>query len=143
LKKKKILEKKMHLLVYLIIGTVWILTVVYGSMDLYSYDMKYGMFSVIGSLFGSFLLIKAFLHINLIEWSQLDAVRWIGRYSMWFLYFHAIENAVFPWKILFKFVEQGSALATVLHFVIRFILIAVGCYVVQFINVRRSKKREE
>ncbi len=141
LKKKKVLEKKIHPLAYILMGIVWIATVIWGSMDLYMYDIKYGIFSVVGSVFGSFLMIKVFLYLNLLEWRILDGIRWMGRCSMWVICAHAIEYAIVPWKILFRFVEQNSLIGSTAHFVLRLIFIIVVCLVVQHIQKIRIRKK--
>lgn len=141
LKKKKVLEKKLHPLLYIVCTVIWLVIVNIGSMDLYSYDVKFGIVSVAGSMCGAFLLIKLFLYVNLAEWRILDGVRWIGRYSMWFMCIHALENAIFPWKILFLFVEQGTLLGTLLQFVLRTIMIVVICIVNQKVQMMLKRKK--
>ncbi|MBQ9768204.1 MAG: acyltransferase [Lachnospiraceae bacterium] len=138
LKKKKWLEAKLHPLWCVPMLLVWGATVWFGSMDLYSYDVKYGIVSVVGSLFGAFWLIKLFLYVNLLEWRVLDGIRWIGRYSMWFLCIHAVENAVVPWKILFRFVTPGSAAGVLLLMCLRLLFIVVVCIVLRKIQEMRK-----
>ncbi len=142
LKKRKLLEAKIHPLAYVLIVIAWILSVLYGSMDLYSYDIKYGIFSVIGSLCGAFLMIKLFLYLNLLEWRILDGLRWMGRYSMWVVCVHAIEYAIVPWKILFRYVEQDTMFASVLHFVLRMIFIIIVCVIMQQVQRYWIKRRQ-
>lgn len=138
-KKKKVLEMKIHPLFYLLMIAMWVISIIYGSMDLHDYDMKYGLFSAAGSLCGAFILIKVFLYLNLLEWSILDGVRWLGRYSMWIITIHAIENAIFPWKILFGFVEEGSWIGILVHFALRLLFIVVACLFLQKIQMYRIK----
>lgn len=131
LKKMKLLDAKQHVLVYVVMIAAWVCTVVFGSMNMYAYDVKYGILSVLGSLCGALIVIKLFLYINLSELFVLDGIRWVGRYSMWFLCIHAIEHAVFPWKILFRFVEQGTILGSLMQFLCRLVFIIIGCIVIQ------------
>ena len=131
IKKKKLLEKKVNPVLLVLMLGVWWLTVVYGSMDFYLYDVKYGILSAIGSLLGAFLLIKLFLYVNLLDWRVLDAFGWVGRYSMWYMCIHSVEKAVFPWKILFRFVDQKSMIGIVALFILRTIMITVICCVCQ------------
>ncbi|MBR6666271.1 MAG: acyltransferase family protein [Lachnospiraceae bacterium] len=143
LKKKKLLDAKQHPLVYIVMFLAWICTVVFGSMNMYAYDVDYGIVSIIGSLCGALIIIKLFLYINLLEWYVLDGIRWVGRYSMWFLCIHAVEHAVFPWKILFRFVEQGTVIGSLTQFLLRLIFIIVGCIVFQNVQrywIRRKEK---
>lgn len=129
LKKKKLLDTKIHPLIYVFLAAGWGVSVVFGSMDLYLYDVRYGVFSVLGSLCGAFLIIKIFLYLNLLEWRVLDGIRWLGRYSMWVLCVHAVEHVAVPWKILFRFVRQGTVQGCLVHFVVRFVMIVAVCLV--------------
>lgn len=142
-KKKKLLEKKLHPVFYVLMVIVWGVTVVFGSMDLHDYSVRYGMFSMLGSLCGAFLLIKLFLYLNLLEWNVLDGIRWIGRYSMWVVVIHAIENAVFPWKILLKFVEPCSVLGIGAHFILRLIGIIIACFILQKVQMFLVRKQKD
>lgn len=143
MKKKKLLEKKIHPFIYVALLVCWGLVVYFGSMDFYSYDVKYGMGSVIGSMCGTFIMVKLFLYANLPEWRMLDGFRWIGRHSMWIMCIHAVEGAVFPWKVLFRFIEQGTLLGTVVQFVLRTCFIIVVCIVLQRWQMYRSRKQRE
>lgn len=129
LKKKKLLDAKTSPLIYIIMVVVWGVSVVFGSMNMYAYDVKYGIFSIVGSLCGAFVFIKITLYINLLDGFVLDGIRTIGRYSMWVLCVHAVEKEVIPWKVLFRFVEQGTALGNWTHFVVRSVLIGVVCMI--------------
>lgn len=142
LKKKKLLDKKQNPIAYVLMLVAWVCTVIFGSMNMYAYDVDYGIFSILGSLCGAFVIIKIFLYINLLEWNVLDGIRWVGRYSMWFLCIHAIEHAVFPWKILFRFVEQGTVIGSLAQFLIRLIFIVVGCIVFQKVQRYWISKKE-
>ena len=145
IKKKKLLDKKLHFGVYIFLAAIWLLIVNVGSLDFYFYNVKYGIISVIGSLCGAFLLIKLFLYINLLEWKALDGIRWVGRYSMWFMCIHALEGAIFPWKFLFAYVEKGRWTGTLLQFVLRVLLILSVCIMLQKFQMyyKRRKLKSE
>ena len=93
---------------------------------------------------GAYLLVKLFLYVNMLEWRVLDGIRWVGRYSMWYMCIHAVEKAVFPWKILFRFVDQKSMAGMLALFVLRTIMITVICLVCQKVlmywNGRKAEK---
>ncbi len=125
IKKKKLLEKTISPGVFVLLSSSWVISILYGSMDFGTYNMKYGFLSLVGSLCGSFLVIKLFLLLNSIENVLFDAIKWIGRHSMWILCIHSVEAAVVPWKILFSYISQESLAGMVLQFVLRCILI--GC----------------
>lgn len=141
LKKKKLLDTKIHPGIYLLMVVCWGFSVLFGSMDLSTYHMKYGVVSAIGSLCGSFLVIKIFLHLNLVENKVFDWIKWIGRYTMWILCIHSVEAAVVPWKILFKYVEQNTAAGCLAQFLLRSLLIGVTCWGMIKIQKYHIKKR--
>ncbi len=143
MKKKKLLDKRLHPIVYIILALVWLATIIYGSMNLYEHDVKYGIVSALGSLCGAYIIIKLFLYINLLEWCVLDGIRWVGRYSMWFLCLHTMEHGAFPWSILFKFVEQGTLHASLLFFLFRLVLVITGCIVLQRLHLYRIVKKKK
>lgn len=136
IKKGKLFEIKLPWYAYVGMGIWWALSVVWGSMDLAFYDVKYGIFSIVGSLCGSFLVIKVFIQLNLIEnpivIGCMDKVRFIGRYTMWILCIHSIESAIVPWKILFRFVDQNTWMGCAVQLVCRTVLILVCCIVLDY-----------
>lgn len=127
MKKKKLLEKELSFGVCILTAVLWILSIVYGSMDLAVYRMEHGLLSLIGSLGGAFLTIRLFLYLNCFENRILDRVRWIGRYSMWILCIHSVEGTVIPWKVLFVLVPQDSWAGVCAQFVLRWLLIGGVC----------------
>ena len=143
LKKKKLLDAKIHPFIYILLVVGWGLALVFGSMDLYSYNVKYGIFSILGSLCGAFLFIRMFLYLNLLEWRILDGIRWIGRHSMWIVCLHAVEYAVIPWRVLFQFVQQGAFQRTLVYFIMRMIWIIIMCLCLLKIHVFRIKKKAQ
>ncbi len=127
IKKEKLLEKKLPFWCYLAMVLLWSLSIWYGSMDFAMYDIRYGLFSLAGSLCGSFLVIKVFLYLNCLENRVFDMVRWMGRYSMWILCIHSVEWAVVPWSVLFAFVPQETWVGAGAQFVLRWIFIGCAC----------------
>lgn len=127
IKREKLLERELPFWSYMVMAVLWGLSVLWGSMDFAMYHIRYGFFSLAGSLCGSFLVIKVFLYINCLESRILDGIRWIGRYSMWVLCIHSVEWAVVPWSVLFSVVEQESWAGAGAQFVLRWCLIAGIC----------------
>ena len=55
----------------------------------------------------------------------------IGRYSLWVLCLHSIEMSVFPWDVLWRFVEPTSMIGILAHYVLRCTGILIGCIVLR------------
>ncbi len=145
MKKKKLLEKRLSWGTGILIAGVWVLSIIYGSMDLAVYKMDHGLLSLPGSLCGAYLTIRLFLHLNCFEHVILDKIRWMGRYSMWILCIHSVEGTVFPWKVLFAFIPQNSWAGVWAQFVLRWCFIGGVCWLL-ILGQRRLhqyKMREE
>lgn len=139
LKKRKLLDAKIHPLIYLALIIIWIVSIAFGSMNMYAYDVQYGIFSIVGSLCGSYLIVRGFLYLNLLEWPILDGIRWMGRCSMWILCVHTIEYAAFPWGSVFGIIGHSEWAGSWLHFAIRFIVVVIICMVIQRVQNYRIK----
>ena len=141
-KKKKLLEKEIPPGVYLAITVLWVAGSVSGRMDLALYKMENGLLVIPGCLCGGFLLIRIFLRLNVLEWKILDPIRWMGRYSLWILCIHTVEDEIFlPWKILFRFFPRETVLGAWFHFILRCVLIVVSCRIMLLLRQRSSGKR--
>lgn len=127
MKKRKLLQKPLPALVVLALLAVWTAGFLFGSMELSDYRVHNFLLSVPGGLCGAYLLVRLFLCLNALQWKILDPIRWVGRYSMWILCIHAVEAAIFPWKILFPSIASGSPFGMMLRFVLRWILIVAVC----------------
>lgn len=140
IRKRKLLQARIPAWGYVILLAVWAAGVIFGSLNLAEYDTQYFMFSIPGGLCGAFLLIRLFLYLNSLDWKLLDAIRWVGRHSMWILCIHAVEANVFPWKILFRFVPRESFLGGNLYFLLRCILIFAVCQLMILFRQRRAER---
>lgn len=127
LKKQRLLERKIPVPILLIMFACWVWEIVYGSMDLAFYDVRYGIFSIMGSLAGTFLIIRILLYFNKYDNWFMNMVRSVGRHTMWILCIHSVEAAVIPWKILFRFTGEDTWLRVLAQLILRALLIGVGC----------------
>ena len=95
-------------------------------------------------LFG-FALIYVTLLINARQWKWTEGIMQIGRHSLWVLCLHSIEMSVFPWSVLWRFVDPGSVDGILAHFVLRSIGILVGCLVLRKGQslLRKRKKQKK
>ena len=141
IKKRKLLQKKLHPLALLALLALWTVGMVFGSMELSDYKVQNFMLSVPGGLCGAYLLVQLFLCLNSLQWKILDSVRWIGRYSMWILCIHTVEMAIFPWSILFPFLERDTLPGFTFLFVLRWIIIVAVCHVLIRLKQRELTRR--
>ena len=86
-------------------------------------------------------MIRLFLRLNALEWRVLEPIRWLGRYSLWVLCVQAVEEVVFPWKIMFMFVPRESVLGLGLHFVLRLALNVTVCHGMLWLRRRAAVKK--
>lgn len=127
LKKKKILPRKLNPLQILLMAFFWLFSAFAGTMDMGMYDVRYGFFSMAGSFCGAFLVIRAFLRLDFLENPPADAIRMIGRYTMWILCIHGLEGAVVPWDSLLFFVRKDTWAGCVCWLAMRLLFIGAGC----------------
>lgn len=138
IKKKKLFEKKIPFPILIIMLLLWLWAILYGSMDLAFYDVKYGIFSILGCLAGSYLVIRMFLYLNVYENKFMNVIRTIGRHTMWILCIHSVEAAVVPWKVLFRFTGEYTWLRFGAQFILRSFLIILGCMFLKWLQARKK-----
>lgn len=141
MKKKKLFTKQLSLPLLAGMLVIWAVSVLFGSMDLAFYDVKYGFVSILGSLAGSYLVLRCVLYLNDLDVAWMHPFRLIGRYTMWILAVHAFEAAVIPWAVLFRFTGEYTLLRVVAQLLLRSVFIAAGCVLIRRLQVwRRDKK---
>lgn len=141
IKKERLLEKPLHAVWGMGMAALWVFTIWYGTMDLAMYRVNGGFISVLGSLCGAFLVIKVFLHLNLLENRIFDGLRLVGRYTMWILCVHGIEGALVPWRVLDRFADRNVWTGWIGWFVLRCLLIGCICVVLERIQKYKIRKR--
>ena len=141
MKKKGWLSQGLRMYLYLPMGFYWLLMVWLGTMDLGMYEVRYGFFSILGSLFGAMLVIRLFLYLEFLDTSWTESVRRIGRYTMWILCIHGLEGAVVPWNVLFHFVKKDTWAGCISWFILRCVVIGIGCVVLEQWNRKKIRRR--
>ena len=115
---------------------VWLLIVMsvpafviafFGKIDVIMDTADFGLINIAAQLLFGFALIYLTLFINQKQWKWAEWVMEIGRHSLWVLCIHSIEMSVFPWDILWRFVDAHSVLGVLAHFVLRSIGILICC----------------
>ena len=99
----------------------------FGKIDVIMDVADFGIVNIAAQLLFGYALIYVTLLINAKEWKWTEWIMEIGRHSLWVLCIHSIEMSVFPWSILWRFVDQRSMAGILAHFVLRSLGILVGC----------------
>jgi len=99
----------------------------FGKIDVIMDVADFGIFNIAAQLLFGYALIYITLLINAKEWKWTEWIMEIGRHSLWVLCIHSIEMSVFPWDILWRFVEPDSVAGVLLHFILRCAGILVCC----------------
>ena len=87
----------------------------------------FGVVNIAAQLLFAYVLIYVTLLINAKEWKWTEWIMEIGRHSLWVLCIHSIEMSVFPWDILWRFVDPNSVIGVLAHFILRSAGIVVCC----------------
>ena len=99
----------------------------FGKIDVIMDVADFGIINIAAQLLFGYVLIYITLLINAKEWKWTEWIMEIGRHSLWVLCIHSIEMSVFPWSVLWRFVEPDSVLGILTHFALRSAGILIGC----------------
>ena len=115
----------------------------FGKIDVIVDVADFGVINVAAQLLFGYALIYVTLLINAKQWKWTEWIMEIGRHSLWVLCIHSIEMSVFPWGVLWRFVNPASFFGVTLHFVLRCMVILAGCIVLRRGQslIRKRKKQ--
>ena len=115
----------------------------FGTIDVIMDVADFGIVNIAAQLLFGYALIYVTLLINAREWKWTEWIMEIGRHSLWVLCIHSIEMSVFPWDILWRFVDPGSIIGILVHFVLRCMGILVCCLALRKVQslMRKWKKQ--
>ena len=99
----------------------------FGKIDVIMDVADFGILNIAAQMLFGYALIYITLLINAKQWKWTEGIMEIGRHSLWVLCIHSIEMSVFPWSILWRFADPGSAWGIFLHFALRCAVILVCC----------------
>ncbi len=102
IKKRKLLEKKLHPLVYVLLAAVSLGSILRGDISMMLCTWKLGLYDYAASVCLGFLLLKAFaaLHYRLRDSKNimLSGLRSVGYNTVPLLCIHDFECSAFPWR---------------------------------------------
>ncbi len=131
LRQTKVLEKKIKWYIYLFLGMIWVIGVVFGKVNMANNIWKLGVLDIIFTGVAGFLLIKIFSLVNCLNGIIMDKIRKIGFYSLYVLCIHTIESICIPWYLFADAFSQHPLIGIALQCVLRGVLIFTICYIIR------------
>lgn len=102
IRKKHTKSECFNPLFYFFIVIMWFLTILFGEVNMSRNLYKYGIFSFIGTVCGSYVILmicKWFDGREMLPTAITNMLCFFGRNSLIILCFHLIEMEMFPWGI--------------------------------------------
>lgn len=103
----------------------------FGKIDVIMNVADFGLLNIAAQVLFGYAVIYVTLMINARQWKWAEWIMAIGHHSLWVLCIHSIEMSVFPWDVLWRFVDPGSAAGILAHFALRCAGILLGCMVLR------------
>lgn len=123
---KKVLDNKTC--IFIPLGFVlWLITSIYGKVDLSLCFFKLSIIDFAGSLGGTYIFYTVSQHINKYNYFIKTFLSFAGKYSLIILFYHSIDYCVPVWYIISSHISQEILLHVIL--IIR-IMLVVLCVIV-------------
>lgn len=118
IREKKLLERKLPWPIWLGIGTITVVSMAFGYVDVASGTWKLGLLDVAGSFCVGFLLLLLYNSISGRQWNGLfmRTMERVGRNSIWIICLHTFEKEVIPWSNLKRLFPDMPGLCMLLCF---------------------------
>ena len=145
IREKGWFDKKVPVWLLIILSIPALVIAAFGKIDAIMDVADFGLFNIAAQLLFGYVVIYITLLINAKEWKWTEWIMEIGRHSLWILCIHSIEMCVFPWDILWRFVDQNTIIGTLSQFVLRCVGILIGCIALYKGKsmIRKWKKQHE
>lgn len=127
IREKGLFDKNVPAWLLVVLSVPALVLAAFGKIDVIMDVADFGIVNIAAQLLFGYALIYVTLLINAKEWKWTEWIMEIGRHSLWVLCIHSIEMSVFPWSILWRFVDPGSLAGILTHFVLRSVGILLGC----------------
>jgi len=127
IREKGLFDKNVPVWLLVVLSVPALVLAAFGKIDVIMDVADFGIVNIAAQLLFGYALIYVTLLINAKEWKWTEWIMEIGRHSLWVLCIHSIEMSVFPWSILWRFVDPGSLAGILTHFVLRSVGILLGC----------------
>ena len=142
IKKRDWLIKKLPVLIWIGMIGLSIFVVKFGEFRLADAYIKYGFIELIGNGCLAFLVMWIGLRVNRFSFPLKDSICMIGRYSLWIMCVHTIEQQALPWYLLYeKLPNMEVYWLYIISLVAKGFLIYIGYRFLIWNNQRKIKKR--
>ena len=142
IKKYDLLNTKLSRQNFILLLVIVCLVMPIGNIEVSQNVWALGNLDFMASAVTGFLFLKLFCNGNRFQGRIANCLRLAGRNSLYILCVHTIEYLVFPWDLISKHLMDHKIAGILVTFVIRSVLIAAGCYLVQlYIGAKRKKSR--
>ncbi|MBQ1255835.1 MAG: acyltransferase [Clostridia bacterium] len=131
IREKGLFDKKVPVWLLIALSIPAVVLAFFGKIDVIMDTADFGIINIAAQLLFGYTLIYVTLLINQKQWKWAEGIMYIGRHSLWVLCIHSIEMSVFPWDILWRFVDQSSAIGILTHFLLRLAGILMCCFVLR------------
>lgn len=146
IRKYDLLNQKLPIPAWIFLGTVSLICLAFGYVDIAPGIWRLGLLDVVGSFCMGFLLMRTYS--RLMDWGSgvrcWGLVDLIGLNSIWFLCIHAVEKALIPWKELIQLLPDQPVLRFTVCFALRLAIVLVCfwliTYIRRFLNWGRRQK---
>lgn len=139
IKKYNLLNKRLHPLFYILVIAVYGFQNIYSEVSMYSSQWKNGIFDIISTVFGAFVVMQLFIRINKYNKFLLDGLRHLGRYSLWLICIHTTEYLCIPWDYFVGRISSHITLDFIVIFCVRVVLNLTILKLIIYINKKTAR----
>lgn len=143
IREKGLFDKEVPAWLLVVMSVPALVIGAFGKIDVIMDVADFGILNIAAQMLFGYALIYVTLLINAKEWKWTEWIMEIGRHSLWVLCIHSIEMSVFPWNVLWRFTDPESMVGILAHFILRSLVILVGCIALrkgQSLLRKRKKK---
>lgn len=145
IREQKLLERKLSLIQWLIVGGLALVSLAFGLVDISSGTWKLGLLDVAGSFCVAFLLLRIHDTLARRQWGGffMKTLERIGRNSIWIICLHTFEKEVIPWNRLKQMFPDHPLLCMALCFAGRCAIMLLLWVVVSHLRKLYRSRRYE
>ncbi len=141
IKKNKLLEKNWSSWIYVVLGIVSAVELIFGEMQ-YSYGIfKLGLLDYVGCGCIGILLLRLGIWLNRFNGTISEWIRRLGRYTYWAICVHGVEQNCIPWYLLSDSMSSYPNVGFLTELFLRGILIVSGCLIIRRWSVFAHRKK--
>ena len=144
IKKREWLTKKFPIGIWIIMIALALFSIGFGGLGLADAYLKYGHIDLISNGCLAFLVMWIGLRINQFDFPLKNQISTIGRYSLWIMCLHTIEQQALPWYLLYeRLTNMEDYWIYIMSLIMKTILIYIGYRFLIWNNQRKIQKKRE